>query len=362
MYIILVAPSGIRKGTILGPGRKMLRELSDIHLAAEAITREALIREIANSESQMLISDTKLGPIQCALTIYSMELTVFLGQNNWQLMSDLNDWFDCTDPWTYRTKNVGTDEINGICVNLIGGTTPEFLQSALPQDAIGGGLAGRIMFVYGDKKSHVEPFPFLTKEEKDLEEDLVHDLHLIHSMHGQFTFTEEFLMKYHTWYLDSEANPPFRDKNLVPYNQRRSLHLRKLCMALSAARSNEMIINGFDFDMATALMLETEAVMPHVFAGRGRVPHTDIMNRILVYLVNSKSGELSRKQILQDYYKDITPDELDRMIATLDKIGACKIVHTGTDVMLVYTPERFKEINDRGREPAVQQSSQDDNS
>ena len=49
MYIVLVAPSGkARKGTAMRPGLKMLQE-QGIKLAAEAITREALIRELNES-------------------------------------------------------------------------------------------------------------------------------------------------------------------------------------------------------------------------------------------------------------------------------------------------------------------------
>ena len=51
MYIVLTGPSGkARKSTAMGPGMKLLREMG-VKLAAESITREALIRELKTSNA-----------------------------------------------------------------------------------------------------------------------------------------------------------------------------------------------------------------------------------------------------------------------------------------------------------------------
>ena len=95
MYIVLVGPSGrCRKGTAMTPGYKLL-EKRGIKLAAEAITREALIRELGNTTDTIFHEGATF--FHSSLTIYSQELTVFLGYNNQQLMADLCDWYDCRD-------------------------------------------------------------------------------------------------------------------------------------------------------------------------------------------------------------------------------------------------------------------------
>jgi hypothetical protein len=158
MYIVLVAPSGkARKGTAMSPGLEILEDLN-IHLAAESITREALIRELRTATTTVTNDDGTI-EFHSSLTIYSPELVVFLGHNNPQLLSDLTDWYDCRRKWTYRTKTQGTDEIHGVWVNLIGATTPELLQSALPLDAIGGGLTSRMVFVFEETKGKIVPAP-----------------------------------------------------------------------------------------------------------------------------------------------------------------------------------------------------------
>ncbi|MEG0299766.1 MAG: hypothetical protein RR609_09400, partial [Aurantimicrobium sp.] len=121
MYIVLVAPAGrARKGTAMRPAQKYLTNLGT-KLAASTVTREALIQTL--EEAQDMIMDNHDKPYSHAsLTIFSPELTVFLGYNNMQLMSDLTDWFDCADRWEYRTKNAGTSIITGVYINLIGAT------------------------------------------------------------------------------------------------------------------------------------------------------------------------------------------------------------------------------------------------
>ena len=190
LYVVLVGPSGCRKGTAMRPGRSLLDEVG-AKLSAEAVTREALIRRIKRSgEFAGGVEDINM---HSSLTIFSEELTVFLGYSNVLLMSHLCNWFDCQDEWTYETKNQGTDNIRNIWVNMIGATTPSLLQSTLPQDAVGGGLTSRIIFVYEDEPGKIVPAPFLTEHEQDLREDLANDLTYMLAQKGEMKYTKEFL-------------------------------------------------------------------------------------------------------------------------------------------------------------------------
>ena len=87
MYIILVGPSGSRKGTAMDPAYEIACEIADIKMAAEATTRESLIRQLkkANYTEHNLV--TGKPDYHSSLTIWSQELTVFLGYHNRQLRS-----------------------------------------------------------------------------------------------------------------------------------------------------------------------------------------------------------------------------------------------------------------------------------
>lgn len=336
LYIVLVGPSGkCRKGTAMGVGASMLRERG-IPMAAEAITREALIRELRNATQEEADAESGNLYFHASLTIFSQELTVFLGYNNLQLMSDITDWYDCRDHWTYRTKNMGTDEITGVWVNLIGATTPELIRSTLPQDAIGGGLSSRIIFVYEEEKGKTVAAPFLSEEDQMLREKLTQDLESIHMLRGRFDITEEFLEKWIAWYEWQDNNPPFHDPNFQGYVNRRPNHILKLCMVMSASSRSDMVITGDIFDRALGLLRETEKNMPKTFSGYGRSARSEVMSMVMTTI--AMEGKVTRKQLLKKYHQEIDDSrQLDDIIAVLSNMDFCKYdVANGT---ITYNPD-----------------------
>lgn len=322
MYVVLVGPSGkCRKGTAMGVGARFLREIG-IDLAAEAITREALIRELKESTEQSI--DTKTGDVEyhASLTIYSQELTVFLGYNNLQLISDITDWYDCRERWTYRTKNMGTDEIVGVWVNLIGATTPDLVRSALPQDAVGGGLSSRIIFVYEEEKSKSVAAPFLTSEDQALSEKLSHDLEDIYTMRGKFRITDDFLEKWIKWYEKQEGNPPFNLEQFQGYIHRRPNHILKLCMILSASSRTDMVITADILDRAIDILTKTERKMPQTFAGYGKASTAELVSKLMAII--GTEGEIKKDELLRRQHHNIENlEHLDNALATLVKMGYC---------------------------------------
>ncbi len=336
MYIVLVGPAGSRKGTAMRPAKELLEALG-VKMAAEAITREMLIRELASSlEAEP--NEEKGVDMHCSLTIFSEELSVFIGQNQWELVSNLCNWYDCSDRWTYRTKHQGDDEIYGVWVNLFGATTPDYLRTSLPEDAIGGGLSSRMVFVYGDKKEHLDIFPFLNKDKTLMRGDLTHDLRHINMMRGEFGMSKDFMAAYAKWYEYSDKNPPFEEKIMLGYNERKATHLRKLTMAMSASRSDDMVLRGEDFQRALTILESAEKDMLKVFKGRGRLRDSDIAEDI-VYLLRAQR-EVKASEIMRRYYRDIDTDMLDKLIQTLQRAGLCKLIVKGPDTIIRYTGKK----------------------
>jgi len=338
MYIVLVGPSGeCRKGTAMGDGENLLIDLG-IKTASTSITRQALIQELKTS------SDTSITPsgsvaTHASLTIYSKELTVFLGYNNLELMADLTDWYDCAPQWRYKTKNMGTDDITGVWVNLIGATTPDLLQSTLPRDAIGGGLTSRIVFVYENKKDHTEPFPIQTKEEIELGEKLRRDLEDISMLQGTFTVTPEFIETWIKWYMKLDSSPPpFDDRRFSGYFARRPTHMYKLCMIFSVSRTSSMCIDVEDFNRALDLLTRTERMMPYTFSGLGKSPHSDTLGRILSIVGRRK--KISTAELQGMFWEDADKRTLQGVIETIILMKYANVSYEGSDVYLIYNPNQ----------------------
>ena len=341
MYIVLVAPSGkCRKGTAMDPARDLLNTLA-LPLAAESTTREALIRALREANSTNFDPNTGDQHFHSSLSIHAKELTVFLGYDNQQLMMDLTDWFDCHNRWTYRTKTQGDDDIIGVWVNLIGATTPELIQNALPPDAVGGGLTSRIVFVYESRKYKTAIYP--TPGDQDLYKGILSDLERVHLMAGQFKVTDEFVDIWSEWYPAQEMEPPNLGPNLSGYLERRPTHIMKLSMIVSASRSSELLITGDDINKAINVLHATEKRMPQVFSGVGKSQIISILPRIMSYIAELKT--VTKPKLMERFIADIDDFMLDRVLKTLQTMKYIQIVeHVGKPTEVHYTGEEAKSI------------------
>ena len=335
MYIVLVGGPGCGKGTAMGPGRTMLTE-KGIRMAADATTRESLIKYLKES------GDTDVDPltgnvlIHASLTIFSPELTVFLGYNQQNLMSTLTDWYDCGARWTYRTKNMGMDEVVGVWVNLFGATTPDLIHSALPVDAVGSGLTSRIIFVYEEKPGPDCPLPFITDEGHRLRELLLSDLSQIGMLRGEFKMSEEFLVMYHGWYSTRNEVPFKHDSRFEGYLMRRRVHLLKLCMIVCASRSNDMIITPEDFQRALGLLQEIETKMPLTFLGHGKNPNADLLVKISALCRSNGTRSVKLSELLRNFYRDADRHQLESTISSMATMGLIRVQHQGNDSTIFY--------------------------
>ena len=332
LYIVLVGGAGAaRKGTIMAPALDILKEVG-IKVASNSITREALIEQFINS---MLITQYKdrdgndVFKEHCSLTVFSKELAVFIGEADHTFMVALIDWYDCDKNWEYKTKKRGDEYIRGVFLNLIGATTPTLLYKVFPVDtAIGAGLASRTIFVYADRKSKINALPFPTKEELDLKEHLIRDLGVINTLSGEFILTEEFARLYVDWYEDMCENPPIKEVLLTSYLERRATHLRKICMIMSASRSDEMVLRPEDFHRAVDLMVRTEKDMPKVFGGYGKRDVASLFEPLIAIIMRAGSKGVTFTELIAQFYKDLSKEDLKDMIATLESMGKLEIENT----------------------------------
>ena len=272
--------------------------------------------------------------LDSSMTIYSQELTVFLGYANLELMTYLADWFDCKDRWRYETKTQGVDHITGVWVNLIGATTPELLQSSIPDNLIGGGLASRMVFVFESRKGKIVPAPFLTDSDKRLEEVLHRDLEEISTIYGEYKVTEEWMESYTEWYLKSEQFPVFTDSTLVGYNSRRQVHMKKLSMILNAARGGGMLLAQEDFSSAVGLLERTEIGMPGTFAGVGKSRSAPVIAQAIACIEERK--QISFSELMRMFSRDVDKTELMRVIDTMVAMKLCKRERVGEDIVITF--------------------------
>jgi len=315
LYIVLIGPSGCRKGTAMGIGKDLLQDINGVVLTSESVTREALIRDMRDCVATYMDPTDNVPKFHCSITVQSEELSVFLGQGNIKFLADLTDWFDCHDQWTYRTKGSGTDKLTGVCVNFLGATAPDWLRSILPQEAFGGGFTSRIIFVVEDTKKQIVADPTVSQDILNMRPYLVNDLEQIALMAGEMRFDNKTMEAYTKWYTHQSKSPVIKDPHFAGYCERRAVHTLKLSMVASASRSSDRIILVSDFERAVSLLESVEPKMPRAFLGLGKARYSESTAQIFDYLLKVK--QTTRSDILDKFCYDIDEYTLQIIMKTL---------------------------------------------
>lgn len=330
LYVILIGPSGrTRKGVALGIAKELLSQVGSVSIAPESSSgREALILAMKRAKQQF--TDHSTGEIKehCSLSAFSEELSVFLGQGDIKFLANLTDWYDSKDTWAYETIGRGMDSIQGVCFNMVGGTAPEWIQSMLPREAIGGGYTSRVIFVVEEWKKHLSPDHTITARELDLYEKLGNDLNRIALLSGAFTFGQDAKDAYIAWYREQDSlmrtgRMPVEDHRFTAYCERRTTHIRKLMMILCASRSDALLIERRDFDRALLTLTQAEQKMGKTFGGLGTARYSDATEQIKDYI--QKLGITTRKILLAKFYRDVDSEALKKIEATLVEMGVLHV-------------------------------------
>lgn len=324
-YTMLVGDSGkLRKGVAMGLGEDIFRQL-DLPMAGEAITREALLLRMSKALKNFVYPDGSQG-VHSALTLFSKELTSLTGQQNLKFLADLTDWYDCHERWVNDTKNKGTDTIDGMFLNILAATAPDWIPAVIPLQAVGGGFTSRCIFIVETKKYKILPEPKAL--DANLRLALIADLKEMRGITGQYVFDDEAQLAYNQWYVKTEEDKEkghyaLGDPRLNSYCERRATHLCKLCMVICAARGSERIISKDMFDIAMQTLLAAEQRMGDVFAGVGLNELAQKQQLLMQYLRTHK--EVTREEVVNKYYRDINLDDLARIEASMVAMGIVKI-------------------------------------
>ena len=324
-YIVLVGPSATGKGTAMRYVYDIIKEIPAIKQAAQATSLQSLIRRMKETNLTDVGADGTM-KFHSSITIFSEEFTVFLGYHNQELMAALCDWYDCRDKWVYDTIKRDREEIVGVWVNILGGTTPDNIQSSFPMEAIGGGLTSRIIFVNEEKRNKLVIFPAATLAEIELQQYLIRDLEQISLLSGNYQYTEGALDFYADWCIDADRNPPFHDKKFDGYNGRRRNHLNSIAMVCAASRSNDLSITRYDIERAASLLAEVEVKMGTVFRGIGKSDISGVIADAIKFLETAHTPDVPLWQFARRFEGDADKFTLDKVLTTLEAMKYIQLI------------------------------------
>lgn len=334
-YIILVGPAGIAaKSTSLGMGMRLLTKVKGVKFGPESLTWQKLTKSLSESTEFLEFTNLQGQKERIAMscnTIEVSELGTLLKTDDDNLVSFLiRMWDGQRQPFRHDTITGGNIVVENPWLNIIGATTPAWLQSNFSENMIGGGLTSRIMFVFGDKKRGLIPYPdevIPAASYIQMEKNLIEDLASIATLAGPYrmsTFARQFG---HAWYIDHN-NPDLRPPHLASarfggYLARKQAHMHKVAMILAASKRETLIIEEDDLREADAFLTTAEHDMIKVFESIGVVDQKNHMDEIISAV--RFCGYLTNKGLWARCMNSMTLKEFEEAVRAAVHSGKIKI-------------------------------------
>lgn len=188
-----------------------------------------------------------------------------------EFIACLTDFYDCPKTWERATKKDGKKiSLTNVCVNLLAGSTFDYLGKLVNDENIMGGFASRLIYVVSRNKV-VVPQEFqlggfdakVSEERRVYREALIEDLTQIAKMVGGMTATPEFARAWEAWYPAYE-----RERRQLESEKAQSLLARtnpsilKVAMLLSASESDDRLLKGHHWTRAHELVTAIQEQTP----------------------------------------------------------------------------------------------------
>lgn len=347
MFVVLVAPPGIGKGTAMNIIEDMnnTNKLNKVvNTLSDRITTEKIIESIANGWAQapkLQGMQLVIGAMEHSCLIFSTELRTLLGGSNWMLEFLEEAWSKTS--FDYQTKNKGSAFMEDSCCSLLAASVPDVLRNIKreTQIIITGGFASRCLFVYAEEPSKDLPFPESLKKNKKskaLWDNLILDLKEISNLRGEFKMAPDariILEKYltanktHTQNADSESEANFR--------ARVKSHVIKLAIAFSVSKGDSLTLDKFDVSNAIAEIDKVIGNVKKLFRGVG--DSTDAPNISRVQSFIEKHGATTKKEIFSTTYRHMSWEDLDRILWILESLDFCSRVERNKMSFYTITPK-----------------------
>ena len=346
LYTILVGPPGVGKSAVLSQVERFLRAVPDIHVAPSSVSAASLVDSLVLANRKITRPNDVPSFVQFHyLTAVASELGVFLPVYDPLFMNSLTKFYDGEHyEERRRTGKVNHLKIEHPHLSIIGGTTPSYLNSFLPEGAWDQGFTSRTIFVYHGVPIFTELF-----DEQGFDHlgqvylDLLHDLKSISGLYGKMEWSKEAQTAISEW--NRAGLPPVPDHNkLVHYNSRRLAHVIKLSMVASISRSNEMIIQVQDYQRALDWLLETEERVVDIFHSMGVAGDSAAIDDcwdFIFRMYNKQKKPVSEHQVVNFLRAKVPSHNIMRVIDIMIKSGIIKMEMANGMNAYVLAPKVF---------------------
>ena len=276
IYVLLVAKPGAGKSVSLNKAVEILRlangKTASLNIMPNQATEAKFIELLGHGKPFMYKTTTTM---QSAAYYWASEASNSLRNIFGDFIACLTDFYDCPNLWQRATKKDGRPiTLRNVCVNLLAGSTFDYLGKLVSDDNIMGGFASRPIYVLHRDEDVIEQEWQLGGYTKDqalyresYRQKLVEDLIDINTLVGPVTAEPEFAEAWKDWRHKFERKRrKFKSEKLQSLLVRTNTNMLKVCMLMSVAESNDRILKIEHWERAHFLVDRIASDTPSIFA------------------------------------------------------------------------------------------------
>lgn len=359
IYVMLVSLPGDGKSVALNRAVNLLmdanRVTSMLNIMPNQVT-EAKFIELMQAGRSFIETrgDKEIIHRQNAGYYWASEASNSLKNVFGDFLACLTDFYDCPKIWKRATKKDGKEIVlHNVCMNVLAGTTFDYLGKLVNDENIMGGFASRMIYVKSENKK-VKPQLFQLGATEDDEERakyreaLIEDLTAITKMIGPFRASPEFGEAWQAWYPEFEKKRrTIESEKTQSILARTNPNLLKVAMLLSASESDDRILKINHWEKALKLIMEIQNDAPRTFrqarANSSEVSSSNLKNTVISVVENNKGlllNELKSRVIARGYSERSVSSMIEALI-TSKVIGYSEARAGGSPLTLIGNPDNY---------------------
>jgi hypothetical protein len=241
---------------------------------------------------------------------------VFLGKQKYQegMIPMLTALFDCPKEWSSATIMRGDAQLTNVAFSMLGASTLDWIQTAIPRDAFGGGFMSRMIFIVQESTSRVFPIP--PKTDPALKKSLAAHLLRIRKLSGEASLTPSANLWYDKRYRSALDTGDISEKHYAGYFERRWDHLLRIGMILNVSTTGNLMMDVPELEESERILLWLERYLPSTFEEMTATAAGEDTSRIL-RILKKAGGQMEHTVLLRRNSSRMNGDQFRRTMGTL---------------------------------------------